>query len=262
MPKRVMLMWAGGKESSLSYKKIIDGGDEVVSLCVLTDQGRGVYNTVFRGVRTQRNYIPINLIERQAEVLGIPLIQIPINDIQSLSQYYDSLDEWAEKCTDVYSQFKQEGGTHIAFGYHTSMCLESKNVGMAGLEPLYPLANMTEDQIVNELIVNSFKAVIIRTNNSVYGSAGGRHEECGQQWGGSVCAAAKQSGASQIGEDGTFGTFCYDGPIFPTPINVNADTLVTMEVDNFISTATVYELNALNVLQHGAIRTFAELSLV
>lgn len=261
MTKRVMLMWAGGKESALAYKKIVDGGDVVDSICTLTDQGQGVYNSLFSGVRTQRNYIPITLIEKQAEVLGVPLVQIAINDIQSLSQYYDSLVEWSEKCIDVYAQFAQQGGTHVAFGYHTSMCLETKNVQAAGLECLYPLLNMGEQQIVDALLSDQYKSVIVRTNNSVYGTSAGRHHECGEQWDETVCAAAIAANASQIGEDGTFGTFCYDGPIFSQPIDVTVLREVEVNVDDFLTTAKVSDLNAFNVLQFGATRSFADLAL-
>ena len=261
MSNTVMLMWAGGKESALAYKKLVDAGEDVTKLCVLTDEGKGVYNEVLLGVRTQRNYIPIEIIQAQADSMGVELVQIKINDIVNLRQYYDSLAEWALKCQEVYVDFKENhGGTAIAFGYFDSMCLESKNVGLAGLEALYPLMGMTEEQIVSEVINSGFKAKIVRTNPNLYGMKA-LHELCGQDWNQSAVDLCIENEISPIGEDGSLGTVCYDGPIFSSPININYGEPILFDVDEVLSTSKIADMNAFNVLQTGATRNFLSMSI-
>lgn len=260
MTKNAMLMWAGGKESALTYKKLLEAGYNVVKLAVLTDEGKGVYNEKLMGIRTQRNYVPLEIIQAQADSLGVDLITIPITDITSLSEYYNSLNEWAVKCQTAYKEFKQQGGTHVAFGYYDSMCLESKNVGVAGLEVLYPLIDMTESQIVEELIQNNFKCKVVRTSPTVTGIPA-YSDFCGKDWGYDVVQKCLELGISTIGEDGGFGTVCYEAPIYSNSIPIKVDEVITFDVDELLSTAKLSDMNAFNVLQLGAKRTFANISL-
>jgi diphthamide synthase (EF-2-diphthine--ammonia ligase) len=255
-----MLLWGGGKESALSYKKLKDENYNVTKLVVLTDEGRGVYNEKLLGVRTQRNYIPIEIIQEQANLLGVELIQIKINDIDKLSQYYESLNEWSKKCRDVYVKFKSEGGTHVAFGYFDSMCLESKNVGLAGLEPIYPLLQMTENEVIGELLKDNYACKIVRTSPSVTGIPA-YEELCGKDWNINTIEKCKELGISPIGEDGSFGTICYDGPIFDNPIPIKINNILSFNVDDMLSTAKLSDMNAFNILQIGSKRTFANISL-
>lgn len=260
MSGKVMLMWAGGKESALVYKKLVDAGYQVAKLCVLTDEGKGVYNNTLRGVRTQRNFMPIEVIQAQAAAIGVELVQISIADISSLREYYDSLAEWAQKCQQVYSEFKTEGGTHIAFGYFNPMCLESKNVGVVGLEPLYPLMGMTEEQIVDDFVTSGFKAKIIRTNRNLYGLEA-MHHLCGCEWDANVRQEIRDNNISVIGEDGSFGTICFDGPIYNTPLPIVYGEVLRFNVDEHMSTAKLSDMNAFNVLQVGATRAFLQMSI-
>lgn len=257
---KVLLLWAGGKESALAYKKLVEQGFDVVKLCVITDQGNGVYNGTMRGVRTQRNFIPIEIIQAQADALGLELIQIASTDITSLREYYDSLAEWATLSQQAYATFKLEGGTHVAFGYHDSMCLESKNAGIAGLEPIYPLMGITQDEIVDEFINSGFKARVIRTNPNVYGIPP-RHDLCGKEWDAETRQIFKDHGVSVIGEDGSFGTICYEGPIFNTPLNIKFGEVIHFNVDEMFSTTKLADMNAFNVLQVGATRSYLMISL-
>lgn len=260
MTKNVMLLWGGGKESSLAYKKLTESGYNVVKLAVLTDQGQGVYNDRLLGVRTQRNYVPLEIIQAQAHSLAVDLVTITVSDISKLSDYYATLDEWAIKCQAAYHQFKQQGGTHVAFGYANSMCLESKNVGLADLQAVYPLMGMTEMQIVEELIQHNFKSKIVRASLTVTGIQANA-DFCGKDWDRAVVEKCLELGISPIGEDGGFGTICYDASIYSSPIPIKVNDIITFDVDTLLSTAKLSHMNAFNVLQLRAQRTFADTSL-
>ena len=196
MMEKVIVSWSGGKDSALSLYEIQRGGKyQVVSL--LTSISEAQDRVSMHGVRRE-------MLERQAQVLGLPLIKIPLP--RDCSE-----EEYESRLMDILSKVKSNGINQVVFG---DIFLEwikeyrEKNLGKVGMTPILPIWGRKTDELTRSFISLGFKAVLTCVNTRVMP----------KRFLGRVIDERFLSelppGVDPGGENGEFHSFVFAGPIF------------------------------------------------
>lgn len=147
--KKAVFNWSGGKDSALALHKILQDNEfDVVSLLTTINQ-----ETLTSSIHS----IPVELLTRQAESIGIPLHTVLF--AQDLTNYDDKMRETVE-------YFKKQGVTHFIFG--DIFLADIKTYRESKLNPLEvevvePLWNKTSAEIISDFIASGIKSKIIVT---------------------------------------------------------------------------------------------------
>lgn len=156
------------------------------------------------------------LIEAQASAIGLPLRKI----------YYPASGDNAayEQAMGKYlTELEQDGVRHIAYG---DILLEDlkkyreEKLAERGFIGVFPLWKRNTQAVVEEFLATGFKTKICAADA----------DKISKDWVGMDFSLAfldqLSGGVDPCGENGEFHTFCYDGPIFSTPLNIIAREVV------------------------------------
>lgn len=156
------------------------------------------------------------LIDRQAEILGIPVtyIELPANP---------SIEEYNRIMRGTLIGLKNQGFTHSAFG---DIFLEDlreyrqKQLQKVGIEPLFPIWGEDTSKLARSFIDDGFKTrfVCIDKNVAISGHIG---ELFSQEF-----LKELPGDIDPCGENGEFHTFVFDGPIFKNSISIQKGEIV------------------------------------
>jgi uncharacterized protein (TIGR00290 family) len=198
--EKIVFCWSGGKDSALALNRILQCGDyEVVSL--LTTCNEHFQRVSMHGVR-------IELLERQAAAIGLPLEKVFVSQQSSNEEYQERMG----KCL---TSFKERGVTACAFG---DIFLEDlrqwreANLAQVGLRALFPLWKIDTRELIREFIDLKFKSIICCINDGwLDESFVGRLID-------DDLIASLPPEVDPCGENGEFHSFAFDGPIFRYPV--------------------------------------------
>src|SRR5258708_24959486 len=99
--EKVVFCWSGGKDSALALNRLLETGRyEVVSL--LTTCNEHFQRVSMHGVR-------LDLLEKQADAIGLPLEKLFVSK-------RSSNDEYLQKLTEHLLAHKARGVTSVGFG--------------------------------------------------------------------------------------------------------------------------------------------------
>ena len=211
MAEKILFSWSGGKDSSLALFSILQNRDlEIVSLLTtITDD----YDRIsMHGVRRE-------LLEKQAETIGIPLEKVGISK-------NCSNEEWEEKIRTVLLRYKNKGVTSVAFG---DIFLEDlkkyreENLAKIGLKGIFPLWKQKSLILAKKFIDLEFKAILTCVDGK---KLDGKY--CGREYD-SELLAELPTDVDCCGENGEFHSFVYAGPIFKKEIPVKKGETVLRE---------------------------------
>jgi uncharacterized protein (TIGR00290 family) len=202
--ERLVLSWSGGKDSAMSaYELRCSGKHEIAAL--LTTLTEDYDRISMHGVRRE-------LLERQAESLGIPLHKVLIPKDCS-NEIYES------RMREAFGHFKAQGIAKIAFG---DLFLEDvknyrqRQLAQAGMTGLYPIWRRDTAELVRTFIGLGFKAILACVDTqAIDASFAGREID-------EHLLRDLPSGADPCGEYGEYHSFVYSGPIFNQPIACRA----------------------------------------
>lgn len=198
--KKAVMAWSGGKDSAFSLYKVLQQKEYDVSYLVTTVSA--TYNRVsMHGVRAE-------LLEQQAEAIGIPLIKLLLPEPCSMEQYADIMkNHWAT--------LEQEGIDYIIFG---DIFLEDlkefrdKNLAACGVTGVYPIWKKNSKKLIHDFLNAGFKTTLVCTNEKYLD----------KEWCGRVIdekfVADLPDNVDPCGENGEFHTFVFDGPVFKQPV--------------------------------------------
>lgn len=148
------------------------------------------------------------LLERQAKAIDMPLTTIELPEEPSMEEYSSLMQQTVKK-------LQAEGYTYSAFG---DIFLEDlRSYRELQLAPLniacvFPLWKRNTKEIMREFIELGFKAIVICIKSDVLDvSFLGREID-------NEFLNDLPSDVDPCGENGEFHTFCFDGPIFKTPV--------------------------------------------
>lgn len=206
--KRAYLNWSSGKDAALALYKIQQEGEYSVQKLVTT------VNTEFN--RISMHGVRIELLQKQAKYLNLPLQQIELHGEVSMEDYNEVMRIETNKLLD-------EGFTHSIFG---DIFLEDlkdyreKQLQEIGVQAVFPLWKQNTKELVKEFIATGFKAIIVCVNTNKLDKS-----FCGRIIDQSFLSDLPKD-VDTCGENGEFHTFVFDGPIFKKPIEFEKGEMV------------------------------------
>jgi uncharacterized protein (TIGR00290 family) len=198
--KPIILSWSGGKDSCLALYRLMHGHEFSVE-ALLTTVTRDYQRISMHGVRT-------NLLQRQAEMLGLPLHQVFIPAAANNEEYESRMEE-------AISGYRENGIDTVGFG---DLFLEEIRtyrdafLARLGMKGIYPVWNRNTNGTIREFIAAGFKTIIVCVDP----------KQLDADFAGRVLDEKLLSelppGCDPCGENGEFHTFVFDGPIFREPV--------------------------------------------
>ena len=194
--------WSGGKDSALCLYKVLQKKEFDVKFLLTT------VNEKFR--RISMHGVREELLDEQAKQIGIPLVKIYVNEGTNA--------EYEKKMEETLLRFKSEGINHVIFG---DIFLEDlrkyreDNLAKVGMKGIFPLWKQNTKELLREFIALKFKTVLCCMNDAYLG----------EDWAGRIIdndfLSSLPENVDACGENGEYHTFCFDGPIFKTPIKIS-----------------------------------------
>ena len=205
---KVTISWSGGKDSSFALYKILQSPQyEVMSLhTVISEENNRVG---MHGIRE-------DLIEKQAQSIGLPLVKLYLESSAS----HDAYDKLMK---DFYQCCVQNGIQGVVFG---DIFLEDlKKFREDLLQPfnlngIFPLWKLDTTKLITEFINTGFKTLLCAADAKHFSS-----EQMGKTIDNDFISHLPE-GVDPCGENGEFHTFVYDGPIFKKAIEFEYGSVV------------------------------------
>jgi uncharacterized protein (TIGR00290 family) len=204
----VLLSWSGGKDSAMAaYQLLASQKYEIAAL--VTTVTEEFDRISMHGVRRE-------LLERQAESLGIPL-QTMLIPKDCSNEIYEA------RLRATLTQFQTQGVTKIAFGdlfLQDVKKYRDDRLAQMGMTGLYPIWMRDTDELVRTFIGLGFKALLACVDTEALDAAfAGREIN-------HALLHDLPAAADPCGEHGEYHSFVYDGPIFRKPIACKAGETV------------------------------------
>ena len=197
---KAVFNWSGGKDSAHALYRVMQSGEyEIVAL--LTTFNRGTR-------RSTMHDIPFSLLAAQAESIGIPLYAVDLTP-------KGNMEDCGKAMTAAVEHFKEQGVTHFIFGdifLHDVRKYREEALNPEGITVIEPLWDMTTAEVMEEFLTSGLKTIIVTTTASELGK-----EFIGQHITKELISEFPPH-IDICGENGEYHTFCYDGPIFRTPV--------------------------------------------
>src|SRR5262245_23625373 len=214
--QRVLLSWSSGKDSAWLVH-VLRQRPDVQLAGMLTTVNEAVQRVAMHGVR-------VDLVEAQAEALGLPLWQIPIPAPCSNEVYERAM-------AAAVARAVAEGFTHVAFGdlflEDVRRYREEKLAG-SGLTPMFPLFGADTARLAREMVASGLGARITCLNPAVIDRS-----FAGREFDAALLDDLPPS-VDPCGERGEFHTLAYRGPMFAREIPIESG--ITIERDGFVFT--------------------------
>lgn len=197
---KALCSFSGGKDSCLALWRALQQGIDVRTLLVMFEES---------GERSRSHALPLPLIERQAQALGLELV------VRNASwKTYEAV------FTEVLKQLRASGHEQAVFGdidLQAHRDWEEKVCAAAGVTAVLPLWHNDRRKLADEVLAAGFRAVVVCTDSRYLGD-----EFCGRQYDAQFIADLP-AGVDACGENGEFHTFVYDGPCFERPVAYSID---------------------------------------
>jgi uncharacterized protein (TIGR00290 family) len=209
--QKTLLAWSSGKDSAWALH-VLRGRDDVEVTGLLTTMNQAVGRVAMHAVREQ-------LVEAQAEALGLPLICVPIPSPCSNAEYEVAMSHALEGA-------RAGGVSAIAFGdlflEDVRRYRETRLEG-TGIEPLFPIWGRETSALSREMVASGLRAVITCVDpRCLAASFAGRIYDA-------ELLDDLPSGVDPCGERGEFHTFAYCGPMFGAPIPITVGEVLARD---------------------------------
>ncbi|KMQ59293.1 ATP-binding domain-containing protein [Chryseobacterium angstadtii] len=201
MKPKAVFNWSSGKDSALALYKILQENRIEVSTLLTS------INQEFQ--RISMHGVPISLLEKQAESLGLPLIKMELPKEPSMEEYREIMNT-------TMSQIQEMGITQSVFG---DIFLEDlrkyreDQLNSIGMEAVFPLWKLNTTDLIHEFLDLGFKTIVTCVNETYLDkSFAGRIID-------KDFIRDLPENVDPCGENGEFHTFSFDGPIFKEAIS-------------------------------------------
>jgi uncharacterized protein (TIGR00290 family) len=207
------LSWSGGKDSALALWTLRRQVLEPEALITTVTEG---YNRIsMHGVRRE-------LLARQAEALGIPLVEVVIPP-SCVNEIYEA------RMAGAFAAAPLTGVEAVAFGdlfLEEVRAYREERLAAAGKRGLFPLWGHDTAALAREFIDAGFEATLVCVDPRALDAG-----FCGRGYDEHLLAELP-AGVDACGENGEFHTFVSSGPIFSEPIACVTGEIV--ERDGFV----------------------------
>ena len=201
---KIIASWSGGKDSCFACHKALAERHEVSYLVNFIS--REFRRVSFHGTKA-------HLISRQAQAIGIPLVQYTVPPDMSL---------YEQTFKKAVSSLKRNGIEGMVFG--DIYLPEHKDwiervCGELGITPLLPLWGMAPERILSDFIEAGFEAVIVSARSDIFDKKwlGQRIDHTSLL---GLKKLAEEKGLDVCGEQGEYHTLVVNGPLFRKRLQV------------------------------------------
>ncbi|MBC7075612.1 MAG: diphthine--ammonia ligase [Syntrophomonadaceae bacterium] len=204
MNRSYAVSWSGGKDSALAlYKAQSEGMNISYLFTMFTPDG-------FTGAHR----VPREIIQKQAEAIGIPLVE----GVATWGTY-------EQEFKSRLSALKEKGVIGCIFGdidldEHIEWC--RRVCDDVGLQAVHPLFGNTQEQLLKEFVAEGFETIIVVVKQGKLGT-----EYLGRKLDVELIEEISALEISASGEFGEYHTLVVDGPIFRTSFKENLQRLKT-----------------------------------
>lgn len=201
MPEcKVISSWSGGKDGCLALYRAVNLGYKAGVLLNFISRGTG--RGCFHGLEGR-------LLRRQAELMGIPLVQWEVSP---------DMREYEKEFKSAVTDVRGDVMNHMVFGDIYLLDHQSwveRVCSEMNITPLEPLWNEPADDLINEFCDAGFKAVIISCRSDLMGK-----EFLGRYVDRELADELRKKGICPCGEKGEYHTLVVDGPLFSRPLRI------------------------------------------
>jgi uncharacterized protein (TIGR00290 family) len=198
--EKIIMSWSGGKDSALALNRILQSGQYEVA-ALLTTCNEHFQRVSMHGVR-------LELLEQQAEAIGLPLEKVFVSQ-------RSSNEEYQQKMSACLLAHKARGVTACAFGdifLEDLKLWREENLAKVGLRGIFPIWKMDSRDLISEFFSLGFGTVICCVNDAYLGEdAVGRNIDA-------EFIASLPAEVDPCGENGEFHSFAFAGPLFKQPL--------------------------------------------
>lgn len=207
--ERAFFNWSSGKDSAFALHVVRQRGDlEIVSLLTTVSSTHR---------RVSQHGVRVELLERQAAALGLPL------DLVWLPEFPGMVDYEIAMATAVDRQVRR-GCRRAVFGdifLEDLRAYREAKLAPTGIAAEFPLWQRLTPLLMAQFIAEGFRAVVVCVDASKLDrSFVGRELDAS-------FLADLPPGVDPCGENGEFHTFCYAGPIFLEPVRFRRGEIVS-----------------------------------
>ena len=216
---KILVSWSSGKDSAWLVH-VLRRMPEVRIGALLTTVNEAAQRVAMHAVR-------VDVLQAQADALGLPLWQVPIPSPCPNDVYERAMAAAVRRAVD-------EGFTHAAFG---DLFLEDvrryreERLAGSGLTPLFPLFGSDTARLAREMIEAGLGARFTCLNPKVLDRS-----FAGREFDRSLLSDLPPT-VDPCGERGEFHTCAYKGPMFSAPVPI--ETGITVERDGYVFTDMV-----------------------
>jgi diphthine-ammonia ligase len=189
--------WSGGKDSCLAYYRAIKEGGLPHYLLTMMENSK----------RTKSHYLPVELLEKQALLIGVPLISRSA-----------SWETYEAVFISTLQEFKSQG---IEAGVFGDIDLEGhkewveKVCAKTNLKAYEPLWQCARKDLLREFIDEGFQTVIVAAKDGVL-----EKDVLGKTLDWELIKDFEESGIDPSGENGEYHTVVINGPIFSSAVRI------------------------------------------
>lgn len=192
--KKAVFNWSGGKDSALALQKILEEKEfEVIALLTTMNEETS---------KSSMHSIPVEILERQAESIGIPLY--PVVSSTALKNYDSTMSE-------AVHHFKEQGVKHFIFGdiYLSDVkAYRESKLNPLGIEVVEPLWEKSSQEVIDDFLLSGIKSKIIVTQADLLDETYiGKDLDAG-------LIASFPKNIDVCGENGEYHTLSYAGGLF------------------------------------------------
>jgi len=200
--------WSGGKDSCYGLDEY--GISKVDRL--FTNVNRDYDRVSIHGVS-------IDLIEKQANSIGIPLEKIDVSKVESVKDYQEKALEFYKKgdksevvFADIFLEDNREKREQVA--------------RKASIDIEFPIWKKDTSKMSRDFVNKGFKAILVAVNSKYLDKS-----YAGREFNKELIEDLEKKGLDTCGEHGEFHTFVWDGPIFDKAIEFNFKGVVEKETE-------------------------------
>ncbi|AWK05924.1 diphthine--ammonia ligase [Flavobacterium crocinum] len=200
-PQKALFNWSSGKDSALALFKILQNPDFKIEY-LLTSVNQQYQRISMHGVR-------VELLQAQAESIGIPLKIMEIPEMPTMEVYENVMME-------TLTALKDQGIQYSVFGdifLEDLRLYREKQLARLDFIGLFPIWKIATKDLIQEFISLGFKTIVVCVNEKYLDKS-------------FVGRIIDQDFINDLpdnvdvcGENGEFHTFTFDGPIFSKRID-------------------------------------------
>jgi uncharacterized protein (TIGR00290 family) len=211
VPTPVVFSWSAGKDSAFGLWTVLgDPSYKVRALLTTVTEG---YNRVsMSGVREE-------LLHRQADVLGLPVVKVMIPP-SCPNELYE------QRIASTLAAEALRGIDHVAFSdlfLEDVRAYREERLGSAGKHGVFPLWGRDTTELARDMVTAGFRAIVVCVDpRALDPSFAGRDFDDG-------FLADLPPSVDPCGENGEFHTFVWGAPMYREPISCRTGEVVTRD---------------------------------